>query len=99
MGMRGQIALTGYLELTQQRKPRVLAALPRHIDLTRAEAGCLKFEIALDPDHPDRLRVDELFSSRAAFDAHQKRVAQSEWGELTEGLKRVYEIREIHASV
>ena len=97
MGVTGQIALTGYLELTKPRKQRVLAALPRHIDLTRAESGCLKFEVALDPDHPDRLRVDELFSSRAAFDAHQKRVARSEWGKLTEGLKRVYEIREIPA--
>jgi len=91
------IALTGYLLLTQQRRQCVLAALPRHIHLTRTEAGCLKFEVALDPDHPNRLRVDELFSSRAAFDAHQKRVAHSEWGELTDGLKRVYEIREIPA--
>ncbi len=72
----------------------VLAALPAHIAATRAEPGCLRFEVT--PDRATgRLLVEELFADRAGFEAHQARVLQSPWGRLTKGMKRRYQVTEI----
>ncbi len=68
------------------------AHLPAHLALTRAEPGCLAFDV--DPtDDPLVWRVEERFADEAAFDAHQRRVAASAWGTATAGIDRRYEIR------
>ena len=72
---------------------RVRAHLPDHIRLTRAETGCLSFEVTQSPD-PLIWTVEERFTSRAAFEAHQMRVAASDWGRATRGIKRDYLIDE-----
>lgn len=89
----GRVYLDGYLELPAERRAAVLAALPAHIALTRAEPGCLSFEVAPDPDNAERLLVAETFSDQAAFDAHQARASASAWADVTAGLPRHYRIR------
>ncbi|HBB85248.1 MAG TPA: antibiotic biosynthesis monooxygenase, partial [Sulfitobacter sp.] len=37
-------------------------------------------------------QVSELFTDRAAFDAHQTRAAASDWATLTAGITRDYQI-------
>ncbi len=69
--------------------------LPRHVELTRKEPGCLRFEVTPSSD-PFVWTVEEVFTDRAAFDAHQQRVRQSEWGRHTLGIAREYEVEEIH---
>ena len=69
----------------------VLRHLPRHIELTRAEPGCLRFEVEQSDDQLVWI-VSETFESRAAFDRHQARVQTSEWGRATSGIKRDYVI-------
>lgn len=71
----------------------VLSHLPEHIRLTRAEVGCLSFEVRQSAD-PLVWDVAEVFSNRAAFEAHQARAAASAWGQATKGIERQYVITE-----
>lgn len=72
---------------------RVRAHLPDHIRLTRAEPGCVSFEVTQSPD-PLIWMVEERFVSRVAFERHQERVALSDWGRATAGIRRDYMIDE-----
>lgn len=88
----GQIHLSGHLDVPEACLARVLAALPEHIRLSRAEPGCLEFHVAPDPDRPHRLLVRESFRDRAAFEAHQARIPGTPWARATRGCKRSYQI-------
>jgi quinol monooxygenase YgiN len=88
------IRLTGHLDVPPGRRAAVAAALPDHIRLTRAEPGCLSFEVTPDGSVDGRFVVCERFASRADFDAHQDRTRRSDWGRITAGLVRDYVIRE-----
>lgn len=65
--------------------------LPLHIELTRAEAGCLSFEVLVTED-PLVWTVAERFVDQTAFGAHQSRVRSSGWGAATAGIMRDYVI-------
>ena len=65
--------------------------LPTHADLSRAEPGCLAFDVVPTAD-PLVFRVDEAFTDAEAFRAHQRRVASSEWGHATAGITREYTV-------
>jgi len=70
---------------------RVRAHLADHIALTRAEPGCLAFDVT--PTETDGVwSVRERFVDEAAFDLHQRRVASSTWGRETAGIQRFYVI-------
>lgn len=86
------ITLTGALICTGSEELEIVEReISRHIELTRAEAGCLHFEVAQTED-PLLWSVAERFADQAAFDAHQKRVKASDWGRATAGIKRDYVI-------
>jgi len=65
--------------------------LNEHVQLTRAEAGCISFQVTPTED-PWIWDVAEQFTDPQAFDAHQLRVASSLWGQGTSGIKREYRI-------
>lgn len=90
----GHVHLSGHMQATLDRVEAVKAALPEHIRLTRAEPGCLKFEVWQDETDPARFEVSEIFSDRAAFDAHQARAGASDWARITAGLPRHYTVTE-----
>jgi quinol monooxygenase YgiN len=70
----------------------VIKHLPLHLELTRAEDGCVSFEVS--PTHePFVWQVDEQFLDANAFRTHQERVAASEWGRATAGIERRYTIK------
>ena len=77
---------------TDEQAALVREHLPEHIRLSRAEPGCVDFEV----DHLGSTiwRVDERFEDRAAFEAHQARTKASAWGHATLGIAREYEISE-----
>lgn len=88
--MNGEVTLTGTLICTSQAEAdRVRAALPAHIALTRAEAGCLSFEV-VPTANPMIWSVSERFVDRSAFKAHQSRAAASDWAAQTKGIARDY---------
>ncbi|MDP5333370.1 MAG: antibiotic biosynthesis monooxygenase [Paracoccaceae bacterium] len=88
------IRLSGRLICTTHAQARaVMMALPAHIRLTRAEPGCLSFDVVPTGD-PLIWQVDEAFADRAAFDAHQARAAATDWATQTAGITRDYVITE-----
>ncbi|EEE36956.1 antibiotic biosynthesis monooxygenase domain protein [Rhodobacteraceae bacterium KLH11] len=84
--------LKGHIMVPTDRIEAVRAALPEHITLTRAEPGCISFEVTEDTDIPGRFNVSEVFENKAAFEAHQARTKASDWFQVTQGIPREYSI-------
>ena len=89
------IHLQGYIDVSSERMPAILPALKEHITLSRAENGCISFNVTPCPDVAGRFLVDETFSNQATFDAHQARVKASDWGRISAGIPREYTIKEV----
>lgn len=86
------VRLTGLLVCaTTDEAQTVVAHLPTHVGLTRAEPGCLAFTVE-PTDDPRVWAVEERFVDAHAFRAHQARVAASDWGRATAGLERRYTV-------
>ena len=91
----GEIVLNGSLICKNvTEREAVEQHLPRHVALTRAEAGCLSFDVSQTSD-PMVWTVAERFVDSAAFAAHQARVATSDWGRATAGITRDYVVQEL----
>ncbi|MBO9466798.1 antibiotic biosynthesis monooxygenase [Tropicibacter sp. R15_0] len=86
------VTLKGFISVPQDRLDSIRSALPEHIRLTRAEPGCLSFDVVESDTTPGRFDVAEEFTDKAAFDAHQVRVKASDWGKISVGIERSYEI-------
>lgn len=80
------IRLTGTLTCAPSEAATVRAALPEHIRLSRAEPGCLAFDVT--ETAPGVFSVSERFTDRAAFDAHQERTRASAWWQATGHMTR-----------
>ncbi len=86
------VQLSGFLRCATDDEVAIVAEhLPRHIELTRAEPGCLSFEV-IQTEDPRVWSVEERFTGPDGFRAHQARVVASEWGQATQGIQRDYEI-------
>lgn len=89
------VFLSGQLVCSDRDQAAVVAELlPLHIEPTRAEQGCLSFDV----NHTENTlvwQVDEHFQDAASFRAHQQRVTDSEWGRATASIARQYEIKGI----
>jgi quinol monooxygenase YgiN len=89
------IRLTGRLIcMTEDERAAVAAHLAAHVALTRAEPGCLAFDIGATDD-PLVFEVNESFRDRAAFDAHQARTRASVWFAATRGILRDFRVEEL----
>jgi len=92
-----EVTLGGELVCSTDSQAETVARhLPVHIELSRAEDGCLSFEVTQTED-PLIWHVEERFRDPRAFRAHQERVAASEWGSATAGIERRYMIRGMDA--
>ena len=87
-----KVILSGHILVRRHEIDAVKAALPEHIARTRAESGCLVFEVKEDQNALGRFSVYEEFSSPEAFAHHQKRASASEWGTITQNVTRHYTI-------
>lgn len=85
--VRGQLVCA-----TEAEAATVVRLLPEHIARTRAEGGCLSFEVTPSSD-PLVWNVEERFGSEGAFRSHQERIAASEWGRGTAGIERRYAVQ------
>jgi quinol monooxygenase YgiN len=92
--MAGMIRVTGTLTCANAAEVDIVRRhLPTHITLSRAEPGCLTFNV--DPtEDPLVWRLDESFTDRAAFDAHQVRTRASDWFRATAHLARDFHVQE-----
>tara|TARA_R110002124_G_scaffold52394_3_gene150858 strand:+ start:1261 stop:1542 length:282 start_codon:yes stop_codon:yes gene_type:complete len=87
-----KVKLIGYLDIPHERRNSIFVALSEHITLTRAEDGCITFEVTESDTIVGRLNVNELFTDQAAFDFHQSRTKNSAWAKTTDGIPRHYTI-------
>lgn len=86
------ITLTGRLICADAAQAALVRLyLPDHIRLSRAEPGCLSFDVVPTRD-PLVWQVDESFTDRAAFDAHQTRTRESRWFRETAHIRREFQI-------
>jgi quinol monooxygenase YgiN len=86
------INLTGQLICQNEDELAIVAGfLPRHIDATRAEPGCISFEVTQTED-PLVWDVSECFHDVHSFEFHQARASAGEWGRATAGIKRSYSV-------
>ncbi|WP_091922000.1 antibiotic biosynthesis monooxygenase [Phyllobacterium sp. CL33Tsu] len=86
------VRLSGFLRCASMHDVAlVIDYLPDHLRLTRAEPGCISFDV-LQTDDALVWRVEELFVDRAAFDFHQQRTRASEWFTATSTIPREYTI-------
>lgn len=90
-----KIVLHGHIRVPNEDLDAVREALDEHIRLTRAEEGCLVFDVTAAADDPHRFDVFEKFVDRAAFERHQARIKGSRWGEVTANVERFYDIEEV----
>lgn len=87
-----RVRLTGTLVCRDAAEAELVRRhLPAHIARTRAEPGCLRFDVHPSAE-PHVWRVEELFVDEAAFAVHQRNAAAGEWGRATQGIERRYEI-------
>jgi len=90
----GKVYLDGLLVADSAAHRAVIDLyLDEHIALTRAEPGCLKFEVTEDAKDRNKFHVSEVFDSEESFAAHQARAIASEWGQHSEKLKRKFSKR------
>ena len=87
MGVTEEVSLTGAIRCAPDEVDLLRAAIPTHVRLTRAEPGCLAFDIRDTPD-PCVFEVSELFRDRAAFEAHDARTRASAWWRITGHMPR-----------
>lgn len=86
------IRLNGTLNCEKQEQVQLVRSLiGEHTRLSRLEPGCLKFEVK-ETENPLIWAVSEEFVDQRAFDAHQRRVQESEWGRQTAAIHRDYVI-------
>ncbi|UBR44449.1 putative quinol monooxygenase [Aeromonas veronii] len=88
----GVVILNGFIIVPPNDLAAVKDELDNHIQLTRAETGCLIFKVTQDPLNPCRFDVYEEFVDEAAFQAHQARVKSSRWGKITVNVERHYTV-------
>jgi len=89
-----KIILQGHIIVPKDELPHVQAALPKHIELTQQETGCLVFKVTQDLENNEQFNVYEEFSDRKSFESHQDRVKSSNWGQVTARVERHYTITE-----
>ncbi|GAB3797546.1 putative quinol monooxygenase [Humibacter antri] len=89
----GEVHLAGQLLCADDKEVAIVVAnLPEHIALTRAERGCLSFEVIATSDRRV-FDVEERFEDEQAFGLHHERAANSEWGQLTARMERRYSVQ------
>lgn len=89
------IRLKGHLIcMTDSEAQAVRQHLPEHIRLSRAEPGCLSFDVS-QTDDPMVWDVQESFRTRDDFDAHQTRTRASAWFDATRHILRDFRVEEL----
>ncbi|MCR9110685.1 MAG: antibiotic biosynthesis monooxygenase [Rhodobacteraceae bacterium] len=89
------VRLSGRLVCASEQEAQIVCRhLPEHIDLTRAEPGCISFDVSPTED-PLIWTVEEHFQDRDSFGSHQERTQASAWGSATAKITRDYKITEL----
>jgi len=89
------VHITGRLICRDEAEARIVRShIAEHIRLTRAEPGCIAFDVVPALNDPLVWMLDESFRDAAAFEAHRIRIAASEWGRVSRGITRDFRVTE-----
>jgi quinol monooxygenase YgiN len=66
------LTIVAIFEAAPGREDELAAALQALVAPTRAETGCLNYDLHRDLERPERFLFHENWSSRAAWDAHMR---------------------------
>ena len=88
--------MSGYIIVPFADLAAVRECLPEHITRTRAEAGCLTFNVVEHVEKEGRFEVYEAFINQTAFEHHQSRARESKWGVVAKNIKRHYTVKSPH---
>ena len=61
-----------YFDAKKEYRDQLIAALLKLIEPTRAELGCLQYELIVDNENPDFLIMVEKFVDQKALDHHEQ---------------------------
>ena len=81
-----KVILNGHIIVPAADLIAIRQHLPEHIATTRAEPGCLIFQVEEDTAQPGRFLVYEEFRDSDAFVAHQLRSQDTQWGKFTQDI-------------
>ena len=87
-----KVTLTGHIIFPESDLSAVKSELDTHIELTRQENGCLKFEVTQDPESTQKFNVYEEFTDKESFTNHQERAGKSKWAAVTKNVERHYSV-------
>lgn len=87
-----KVVLKGFMAVSADDLDSVRAHLDTHIQLTRAESGCITFHVAQRAGNGLIFDVYEEFVDEAAYFSHQERVKTSSWGNVARNVERHYEV-------
>ena len=77
--MQGKVIVRGTIRCQPDEVDALLRALADHVALSRAEPGCVQFDIVQSAHDPCCFGVTEEFIDRTAFEAHTARTRASSW--------------------
>jgi quinol monooxygenase YgiN len=86
------VHLLGQLICESDREVEIVRLhLPEHIRLTRAEMGCISFDVT-QTDDLLIWKVEERFQDRKSFELHQQRTRSSAWWAATAEISRGFKV-------
>ena len=88
-----QVYLAGHMRVPESERSAVLAALSNHVALSRAEVGCLRFDVTQDETQPSKFHVLEVFASQQSFEVHKERSRESPWAAASKNCPSDYVIK------
>jgi len=91
-GELNTVWVSGIMKVSKADFENIKQALPNHIRLSREEPGCVVFKVWQDEAWPRKFHVLESFESPEAFQKHQERIMNSEWGLVSRNAVRDYDI-------
>ncbi len=96
--MTARVIARGTITCPADKRSAIVPAMKDHIRLSRAEPGCIQFDITASPSVPDTFVVTEEFANRAAFDAHTNRTRASDWWGISQHLPRQIIVQDVPAT-
>ncbi len=80
------ILVIGHFRLPADKVEAARGAISRVIGATREEPGCIKYAYAEDPDDSGLFHVSEVWTDKAALDAHFASAHMKQWQADRQGL-------------
>ena len=94
----GKVIVEGYIVASESDLINLKEHLDEHIKLTRAENGCIVFNVEQRNGKELIFDVYEEFSDKEAYYFHQERLKASPWYKATRKVERHYDVSGLEAT-